>query len=239
VEPVILSASMLRVGYRSQEVLHDLDIALRRGEICGIIGPNGAGKSTLLKSFYGLLKPKSGSITFDGEDITGVAPRARLQMGISYVPQERSVFPNLSVTENLELALTSLPDRRSGNQEAEQREFLFDLFPRLRERRLQLVGTMSGGEQRMVAISIGLMARPRVLMLDEPTTGLAPKVVHQLMDVIKRLNVDHSISTIIVEQNVLSMLKIADRVHIIKNGRGKEFEGSPRDFTQQQILASL
>lgn len=238
-KPAILSASKLRVSYRSQEVLHDLDIALSRGEICGIIGPNGAGKSTLLKSLYGLLKPKSGSVIFDGQDITSIAPRRRLQMGISYVPQERSVFPNLSVTENLELALTSLPDRRSGTQQADQKEFLFDLFPRLRERRLQLVGTMSGGEQRMVAISIGLMARPRVLMLDEPTTGLAPIVVHQLMEVIKRLNVDRGISTIIVEQNVLSMLKIADRVQIIKNGSGKEFEGSPRDFTQQQILASL
>ncbi len=236
---IVLSASQLRIGYGSHQVLHDLDFTLRAGEICGVIGPNGAGKTTLLRSLYGLLKPSAGAIKFLGEDITAANSRAHLEKGISYVPQERSVFPNLTVIENLELALTSLPERRTGDQAAKQMEFLFDLFPRLRERRFQLAGTMSGGEQRMVAISIGLMARPRVLMLDEPTTGLAPQVVHLLMNIIKRLNQDHGIATIIVEQNVLSMIKIADRIQIVKSGRGSEFVGSPQNLTQQQLLEFL
>lgn len=236
---VILSSSQLRVGYGSHEVLHGLDFSLRAGEICGVIGPNGAGKTTLLRSLYGLLKPSAGVVKFLGEDITRTNARARLVKGISYVPQERSVFPNLTVMENLELALTSLPDRRTGDQAARQMEFVLDLFPRLRERRLQLAGTMSGGEQRMVAISIGLMAQPRILMLDEPTTGLAPQVVHLLMSVIRRLNQDHGIATIIVEQNVLSMIKIADRIQIVKGGIGSELEGSPQVLTQQQLLEFL
>jgi branched-chain amino acid transport system ATP-binding protein len=236
---VVLSASELRVSYGAHEVLHGIDFNLRAGEICGIIGPNGAGKTTLLKSLYGLLKPTTGAVKYLGQDITSTNARARLQKGISYVPQERSVFPNLTVTENLELALTSLPERRTGDQAARQMELVLELFPRLRERRLQLAGTMSGGEQRMVAISIGLMAQPRVLMLDEPTTGLAPQVVHLLMSVIKRLNQEHGIATIIVEQNVLSMIKIADRIQIVKGGHGSEFGGSPLNLTQQQLLEFL
>ena len=157
---------------------------------------------------------------------------------ISYVPQERSVFPNLTVTENLDLAVDALPASRQTGREV-QKELVLELFPRLKERSQQLAGTMSGGEQRMVAISIGLMSQPRVLMLDEPTTGLAPQIVHNLMDVIKRLNRDCGIATVIVEQNILSTAKIADRIYIVKDGRGSEFQGSPSQLTKQQIMECL
>lgn len=233
----ILSSTNLCVSYGSQAVLTDLDFELAAGEICGIIGPNGAGKTTLLKSLYGLLKPSSGQIVFDGRDITATGVRERLKRRVSYVPQERSVFPNLTVSENLDLATDALPGSRHENRA--QKELVFELFPRLKERRLQLAGTMSGGEQRMVAISIGLMSQPRVLMLDEPTTGLAPQVVHTLMSVIKHLNQSCAISTIIVEQNIVSTAKIADRIYIIKDGRGSKFEASPRQLTKQQIMECL
>lgn len=234
----ILSASGLSVAYGSQMVLHDLDFALEATEICGVIGPNGAGKTTLLKSLYGLLRPSRGRIVFDGQDITATGVRERLERRVSYVPQERSIFPNLSVSENLDLATDASPAARQVKRAA-QKDLIFDLFPRLRERRLQLAGTMSGGEQRMVAISIGLMSEPRVLMLDEPTTGLAPQIVHNLMGVIKRLNQECGIATIIVEQNIISTAKIADRIYIVKEGRGSDFQGSPQQLTKQQIIECL
>lgn len=234
----ILSASGLNVAYGSQMVLRELDFALQATEICGVIGPNGAGKTTLLKSLYGLLGPRSGRIAFDGQDITATGVKERLERRVSYVPQERSIFPNLSVSENLDLATDALPAGRQVKR-AVQKNLIFDLFPRLRERRLQLAGTMSGGEQRMVAISIGLMSEPRVLMLDEPTTGLAPQIVHNLMGVIKRLNKECGIATIIVEQNIISTAKIADRIYIVKEGRGSDFQGSPQHLTKQQIMECL
>lgn len=234
----ILSAERLNVAYGPQRILFDVDFHLAENEICGVIGPNGAGKSTLLKSLYGLLKLESGTIGFMNEDLSVSGVRARIERGIAFVPQERSVFPNLTVEENLDLALDTLPSGR-GMDRSERIALAFDLFPRLKERRQQLAGTMSGGEQRMVAISIGLMPQPKVLMLDEPTTGLAPQVVHNLMDVIKRLNNEFGISTIVVEQNILSTAKIADRMYILKSGRGSSFEGSPQQLTKQQILECL
>jgi branched-chain amino acid transport system ATP-binding protein len=234
----ILSATRLSVSYGSQAVLRDIDFSLEPTEICGIIGPNGAGKTTLLRSLYGLLRARSGRICVEGHDITEKGVRERLERRISYVPQERSVFPNLTVTENLDLAVDALPASRQTGREV-QKELVLELFPRLKERSLQLAGTMSGGEQRMVAISIGLMSQPRVLLLDEPTTGLAPQIVHNLMDVIKRLNRDCGIATVIVEQNILSTAKIADRIYIVKDGRGSEFQGSPNQLTKQQIMECL
>jgi branched-chain amino acid transport system ATP-binding protein len=238
VSNAVLSAERLNVGYGPQRVLFDLEFKLGEKEICGVIGPNGAGKSTLLKALYGLIKSQSGKVSFQSDDLTSTSVRARIERGISFVPQERSVFPNLTVEENLNLALDSLPSGRSVDR-AERIGLAFSLFPRLKERRQQLAGTMSGGEQRMVAISIGLMPQPKVLMLDEPTTGLAPQVVHNLMDVIKKLNKEFGIATIVVEQNILSTAKIADRMYILKSGRGSSFEGCPQQLTKQQILECL
>jgi branched-chain amino acid transport system ATP-binding protein len=234
----LLSASHLCAGYSTQQVLFDVDFSLAHGEVCGIIGPNGAGKSTLLRALYGLLRLRGGSVHFQGEDISTSDVLRRIQMGVSYVPQERSVFTNLTVEENLKLAIESLPKGVAVNRN-ERVDLAYELFPRLKERRRQFAGTMSGGEQRMVAISIGLMPRPRLLMLDEPTTGLAPLVVHDLMNVVKRLNDEFGIATIIVEQNILSMAKIANRIFILKSGRGAEFIGSPQKLTKQQVLECL
>lgn len=234
----ILSASSLNVSYGSQAVLYDLNFALCSDEVCGIIGPNGAGKTTLLRSLYGLVRPARGAILFDNHALPDGDVSARIARQMAYVPQERSVFPNLTVEENLDLAVTSLPQLRQLKRE-QQKLIVYDLFPRLKERRHQFAGTMSGGEQRMVAVGIGLMMQPRVLLLDEPTTGLAPLVVHNLMDVIHRLNHDHGIATVIVEQNILSMAKIASRIYLIKEGRGSWIDGDPRELTNKQIMESL
>lgn len=234
----LLSASRASTGYGSQQVLFDVDFAVKQGEVCGIIGPNGAGKSTLLKALYGVLKLRGGAIYFEDEDLSSAGIVRRIQKGVSYVPQERSVFPNLTVEENLGLVIDSLPKGVRVDRD-ERVNLAYGLFPRLKERRQQLAGTMSGGEQRMVAISIGLMPQPKVLLLDEPTTGLAPLVVHNLMSVVKRLNEEYGIATVIVEQNILSMAKIADRIFILKGGRGMSFDGSPQQLTKQQILECL
>jgi branched-chain amino acid transport system ATP-binding protein len=234
----VLFASRVCAGYGSQQVLFDVDFAVKQGEVCGIIGPNGAGKSTLLKSLYGTLKLRSGTVRVGNEDMSNSGVIGRIRAGMSYVPQERSVFPNLTVEENLDLAIDSLPKNIDIDRN-ERVDLAYTLFPRLKERRRQFAGTMSGGEQRMVAIAIGLMPRPKLLMLDEPTTGLAPLVVHQLMDVVERLNDEFGIATVIVEQNILSMAKIADRIYIVKSGRGTSFDGNPQQLTKQKILECL
>jgi branched-chain amino acid transport system ATP-binding protein len=230
----VISATDLRAGYGANLVLQGADFALRPGSICGIIGPNGAGKTTLLRSLYGLLRLQSGEVRYEGRDITRSSPAERLRAGIGYVPQERNVFPNLTVTENLELGLIAFAPAERARRMRGRLEKMFSLFPRLAERRGQLAGLMSGGEQRMVALAIGLMAEPRVLFLDEPTTGLAPLVVHQLMATIKDLKRD-GISAVVVEQNVLSLLAIADELYLVKGGRCARYEGDPRSLGQQKI----
>jgi branched-chain amino acid transport system ATP-binding protein len=233
----ILSVSGVVAGYGRHDVLHDVSFSLRQGEICGVIGPNGAGKTTLLRSMFGLLPLKAGRVQFEGLDITSLSVRDRLRLGIAYVPQERNVFANLTVLENLEIALSALSE---GAADFDRRSQLaFSLFPRLRERANQLSGSMSGGEQRMVAIAIGLMTKPRLLMLDEPTTGLAPQVVHQLMNTIRTLNVEHGISAIVVEQNILSLVKIANSIELIKDGHARRYSGRPADIAQQNIWEYL
>jgi branched-chain amino acid transport system ATP-binding protein len=233
----LLIATGMTTGYGMQTVLRDVCFTLGNGSIGGIIGPNGAGKTTLLRSLSGLLPLTAGRVTFDGKDITSLSPRERMKLGIAYVPQERNVFANLSVLENLEIAVTSFID--PSVRFRRQIDVVYSLFPLLRERQRQLAGSMSGGEQRMVAIAIGLMAAPRVLLLDEPTTGLAPKAVHHLMSAIKALNVDHGISAVVVEQNILSMLKIVDSVQLLKDGRAKSYPGRPSDLTQQKLWEYL
>src|SRR3954465_4552465 len=232
--PMMLSATDLRAGYGANLVLQGAQFALGEGSICGIIGPNGAGKTTLLRSLYGLLPLQSGEVRFDGRDITRRSPGARLRAGVGCGPQEPNVSPNLAFTENLELGLIAFAPAERARRLHGRLEKIFALFPRLAERRGQLAGLMSGGEQRMVALGIGLMAEPRVLFLDEPTTGLAPLVVHQLMATIKALNRD-GLSTVVVEQNVLSLLDIVDELYLVKAGRCTRYEGDPRSLGQQKI----
>ncbi|MEX0729324.1 MAG: ABC transporter ATP-binding protein [Aquisalimonadaceae bacterium] len=235
----LLSAAGISSGYGGNMVLRDVAFALQPGEVCGVIGPNGAGKTTLLSTLYGLLPLATGNVCYAGEDISALTPQQRRLRGVSYVPQENNVFPNLTVVENMELALTGRPELRKARRFGQRLEYIFNLFPRLAERRKQPAGLMSGGEQRMVAISIGLMAEPRVLLLDEPTTGLAPNIVHQLMETIQTLNRTEAISTIIVEQNIMAMLRIVNSLYLMKDGRSRRYEGAPEDIAKQKIWEYL
>jgi branched-chain amino acid transport system ATP-binding protein len=230
----ILLATDLRSSYGDNLVLRGAEFRLDEGSICGVIGPNGAGKTTLLRTMYGLLPMHTGQIAYDGRDIGRLSSRERLLAGICYVPQERNVFPNLSVAENLALALSVLPAAERKARLRDRLDYVYGLFPRLAERRGQAAGLMSGGEQRMVAIGIGLMAEPRVLLLDEPTTGLAPLVLHQLMGTIQDLN-RQGISTLIVEQNVISLLQIVAELYLVKGGRCTRYPGDPRSIGEQKI----
>jgi branched-chain amino acid transport system ATP-binding protein len=231
----LLVATDLRSSYGDNLVLRGAEFRLDEGSICGVIGPNGAGKTTLLRTMYGLLPMHTGQIAYGGRDIGRLSSRERLLAGICYVPQERNVFPNLSVAENLALALSVLPAAERKARLRDRLDYVYDLFPRLAERRGQAAGLMSGGEQRMVAIGMGLMMQPRVLFLDEPTTGLAPLVLHQLMQTIRDLSRKDGISTVIVEQNIMSMLAIVDRLWLVKAGRCSAFEGDPASIGEQQI----
>lgn len=231
----ILSANGITSGYQGERVLHQADFALTKGEMCGIIGPNGAGKTTLLRTLYGLLPLDEGNIFFESENVSGWTPRSLRLLGIGYVPQEMNVFPNLSVAENLDLALTGRPELRRPDRFKKRLDYIYDLFPRLAERRNQVAGLMSGGEQRMVAISIGLMAQPNVLLLDEPTTGLAPSFVQQLMNTMASLNRNEGITIVIVEQNIMSMLKIVHSLYLLKDGRSQRFEGDPEEIASKNI----
>ena len=232
----ILAVEEIRSGYGGNDVLRECSLTLNKGAICGVVGPNGAGKTTLLRAISGLLALSEGHIQFDGHDISALSVRERLQLGIACVPQERNVFSNLTVIENLEISYAAIPRDFALKQQV---ELVFTLFPRLQERQQQLAGTMSGGEQRMVAIGIGLMSKPRLLMLDEPTTGLAPQVVHQLMKAISTMNSEHGITSIVVEQNILSLLKIADVIDIVKDGKIRRYEGTPSSLAQENVWEFL
>lgn len=236
----ILAINKLRAGYGGATVLRDVTLSLNRREIVGLIGPNGAGKTTTLKTVAGLLNPDSGILSYQGVSLADKSPLDRRLQGISYVPQERNVFPNLTVMENFQTAFGVAGRQQSGHAVFRERlDFLFELFPRLAERQFQAAGSMSGGEQRMVAIGIGLMLPPQVLLLDEPTTGLAPQLVKLLMTTIQSLCKDQDISILIVEQNIMSMVDIVDRLYIVKDGVSQVYQGDPRDIGQKNIWEYL
>lgn len=223
----LLSIENLRAGYGAVEVLRGVDIRISHGELIALLGSNGAGKTTLNAVMSGLVVPRSGRIVFDGEDLTGAHYRRIVQAGLIQVPEGRKVFPNLTVLENLELgAFTRARSRLSENIDR-----VFDTFPRLRERTAQLAGTMSGGEQQMLAIGRGLMAEPKLLILDEPSLGLSPLLVEELFSLIAKLRAD-GLAILLVEQNVGQSLDIADRAYVMENGSIR-FSG-----TSSELLAS-
>jgi len=223
----LLSVENLRAGYGAVEVLRGVDIRISHGELIALLGSNGAGKTTLNAVMSGLLAPRSGRVVFDGEDLTGVHYRRIVQAGLIQVPEGRKVFPNLTVLENLELgAFTRARQRLSENIDR-----VFETFPRLRERMAQLAGTMSGGEQQMLAIGRGLMAEPKLLILDEPSLGLSPLLVEELFTLIAKLRTD-GLAILLVEQNVGQSLDIADRAYVMENGTIR-FSG-----TATELLAS-
>ena len=210
----MLEIKDLFVSYGMMEVLHGISLKVEDRELVSVIGPNGAGKSTLIKTVMGLVKPTSGQILYNGQDITHLPAHKRAGLGIGYVPEGRRVFAKLTVEENLRMGAYELKDKK---RIAENMARVYEIFPRLGERKNQLASTMSGGEQQMLAISRALMLSPRMLLIDEVSMGLMPIMVNTCFDVIKKLN-DQGITILVVEQNANKALKVADRGYVLETG---------------------
>ncbi|MBW2452382.1 MAG: ABC transporter ATP-binding protein [Deltaproteobacteria bacterium] len=202
--------------YGNIEALHAVSLDIAEGEIITLIGANGAGKTTTLMSICGLTPPRSGDIEFHGQSVVGMKPDRIVQMGLVQVPEGRRIFPNMSVLENLELGAYLRRDRQGVRQDL---DYVMDLFPILAERRTQMGGTLSGGEQQMLAISRALMAKPKLLLLDEPSLGLAPLVIKQIFEIIRKINQEQEVTVFLVEQNANQALKLAHRGYVMENGR--------------------
>lgn len=211
----MLKVSELEVRYSGVPVIHQVSLEVNQGELVTVVGSNGAGKSTLLKTIAGSLHPAKGSIFFEGREIKKLTTPDVVRRGITYVPEARSIFGPLTVEENLDLGAYVLDDEEAS---LKNREFVYNLFPRLRERRLQLGGTLSGGEQQMLAIGRGLMSNPKLLMLDEPSLGLMPKLVDEMLTAVAKLR-DLGKTILLVEQNVRESLEISDRGYVLQTGR--------------------
>ncbi|MEM1586724.1 MAG: ABC transporter ATP-binding protein [Candidatus Bathyarchaeia archaeon] len=211
----MLEVNRLNVSRGVIPVLWDISLEVRRGEIVSLIGANGAGKTTLLSTIAGLLKPSFGTITFNGREISNLSPHKIVNLGLSLVPEDRKIFARMSVRENLLLgAYTS----RGEKSKEKMLRFVYEIFPVLKERENQLAITLSGGEQRMLAIARGLMSNPNLLMLDEPTQGLSPRLTIDLFNAIRNLK-EHGLSILLAEQNVYYSLKVSDRAYIMETGR--------------------
>jgi neutral amino acid transport system ATP-binding protein len=228
----VLATSDLVAGYVPEvDILNGVSIEVREGEIVTVIGPNGAGKSTLIKTIFGLLRPRAGTILFQGDDVTVLKPHECARRGLSYVPQLDNVFPTLTVEENLEMG--SL-DRSTTDAQIER---IYQLFPRLGERRTQTAGTMSGGERQMVAMGRALMPDPQVLLLDEPSAGLAPAFVDAIFEKIEEVNRD-GVTIVMVEQNARRALAMSDRGYVLDLGKDR-FEGPGKELLDDPKVAEL
>lgn len=210
----MLNVNELNVSYGAIHALKGISFELNEGEVVALIGANGAGKSTTLNTISGILRPDSGSIFFEEQDLTQTRAAQIVEQGIVQVPEGRKIFAKMSVRENLEMGAYTLKD---NDQVQEHMEKVFEIFPRLEERQRQLGGTLSGGEQQMLALGRGLMADPRLLLLDEPSMGLAPILVEQIFEVIQEIN-EAGVSILLVEQNAQMALSIADRAYVLETG---------------------
>jgi branched-chain amino acid transport system ATP-binding protein len=211
---MLLELNDVHVHYGKVEALKGIDVTVDAGEIVTLIGANGAGKTTTLKTISGVRPVSAGSILFEGEDITGTAPHRLVEMGICQAPEGRGIFPGMSVMENLEMGTYA----NRGKDAKSELDRVFELFPRLLERRTQAGGTLSGGEQQMLAIGRALMARPKLLLLDEPSMGLAPRLVAQIFSIITEINAQGT-TILLVEQNATQALQRADRAYVLEVGR--------------------
>ena len=226
----MLSVRGLSVFYGDAQALDSVDLDVGAGEVVAIVGANGAGKTSLIRAVAGILAPRAGSIAFEGRPIAGLDSHVVCDLGIGQVAEGRQVFPTMSVLENLEVG-AMLPRARAGARAALER--VFAMFPRLAERREQLAGTLSGGEQQMLAIGRCLMGAPRLIMFDEPSLGLAPSVVTDVLATIRRLH-EEGLTVLLVEQNVAASLRLADRAYVLENGsialqgRGADLLDDPR-----------
>jgi branched-chain amino acid transport system ATP-binding protein len=210
----ILELRGVSSGYGAIEAVRGIDLRVDKGEIVTLIGANGAGKSTTLRNIVGLVQVRSGDVIFEGQRLNGIPTHKVTAMGISLVPEGRAIFANLTVQDNLELGAYL---RRDRDGKAEDQERIFNLFPRLRERRRQEAGTLSGGEQQMLAIGRAMMARPRVLLLDEPSLGLAPLLVHTILEAIDQINRE-GVTVLLVEQNANAALRHSHRAYVLETG---------------------
>lgn len=228
---VMLEVKKIDVFYGNSQVLWDVSLEVREGEIVSIIGANGAGKSTTLKTIIGLLVPRSGSIKFLGEDITKLPPHERIKRGISLIPEREKIFPKMSVEENLLLGLYPLEEKKKGS---EKLEWIFEIFPILKERKNQQAGTLSGGEQQMLAIARALMSSPKLLILDEPSQGLAPIMVSKVFNIVENLKKE-GVTILLSAQNVFHSLSISDRAYVLENGR-ITMEGKGKELLKDEKI---
>jgi len=221
----VLEIKNIDVSYGDVQVIWDLSFVVKRGEVVALIGANGAGKSTTLKTISGILRPTKGEILFNGQPLHTIDPFRLVEMGIAHSPEARRLFVEMTVEENLDMGSLRGEARK---ERAKNKEMVFTMFPRLLDRRYQQAGTLSGGEQQMVAIARGLMAKPELLMLDEPSLGLAPILVREIFQIINRIR-QEGVTVLIVEQNVKQTLTIADRAYVLENGRAT-LEGTGADL---------
>jgi branched-chain amino acid transport system ATP-binding protein len=231
----MLEVRDLVVRYGPFIALHGVSIEVGEGEIVGVIGPNGAGKSSLVRAVGGLLSPASGEIRFRSEALGSVPAHRRIQLGLSVVPEGRGLFPQMSVEENLQMGgytLGAAAEMQSRMQRC------FELFPILQERRAQLAGTLSGGQQQMLAVSVGLMANPRFVILDEPSLGLAPIVIQTIGETLKRMR-EAGLTVLLVEQNAKLTCDVADRIYVMQSGQIRYHDTPGRLFENQDVLESF
>ncbi|MEM3356583.1 MAG: ABC transporter ATP-binding protein [Candidatus Bathyarchaeia archaeon] len=230
----MLLVNSIEVSYGKIKALHGVSLSVNKGEIVGIIGPNGAGKSTTINTIIGLIRPQKGKIIFNETDITDKDVSDRIKMGISVVPEGRRVFPYLTVEENLLIGAVT----GNWNKRKEALEFVYNLFPRLKERRTLFAFQLSGGEQQMLVIARALMSRPALVLIDEPTLGLAPKIVDLVYQVIHDLRDQEKITILVADQNAEMVLKTADRAYLIENGK-VVLEGTSAELMNNpQVISS-
>lgn len=227
----MLELKDVNVHYGAIHALQGININVNQGEIVTLIGANGAGKSTTLKAISGVLKPTSGEILFEGNDIAKMKPHNLVSLGIAHVPERRRVFSKMSVMENLEMGAYSRKDKEQIKKDYKK---IFDIFPRIYERRNQMSGTLSGGEQQMLAMGRALISKPRLLLLDEPSMGLAPLIVKQIFSIIEDINKSGT-TILLVEQNATMALKVADRAYVIQHGT-IEMEGSAEKLLNDESV---
>jgi branched-chain amino acid transport system ATP-binding protein len=226
----MLTVENLEVSYGEIRVLKGVNIHVDEGELVSVIGANGAGKSTLVNTICGLLVPRRGVITFDGEKISGMPPHNIVSKGVAQVPEGRQLFPVMTVRENLEMGSYLIKDK---DKIASQLEAVYEFFPLLKERTKQLAGTLSGGEQQMLAVGRALMSQPKLLMFDEPSLGLAPKLVQTIFDIVIKIRDQLGVSVLLIEQNVKHSCEISDRAFVLENGH-VTLEGTGREMLSNE-----
>ena len=227
----MLKLRKVSAAYGAFQALFDIDLEVAAGEAVAVVGPNGAGKTTLMRVISGMLPAASGELLMEGQALGRVPAHAIIDLGIAHVPENRRLFPGMSVEENLKMG--SFPKAARGHY-AERLDFVYDLFPKLKERRSQLAGTLSGGEQQMCAIGRALMSGPKLLLMDEPSAGLAPVIVEQVFDLVTRIRRE-DYTVLIVEQNIQQVLRVADRAYLLEAGMIKN-SGSARELLQSEEL---